>query len=335
MSKDILDPAAILSLFPTLLPPSAKVLASSQDGIAALLHTVLSALSFRLVGVDDSTTSFSDSNNVLPVEWNKHSPGNFTFRYKHDQSSLEFLVKVSKLGARMVINAIALESDKAASLDIATDDFVSASFFPYDIDASDAHPLVHGFISSSRVADFVTQLKLKIIQALVPGLRKEGYTEVAASQTAPSARSEAPPAARPPQIPRYNPDEEFPYRHPPSQLPPRNPLEIGRRDLDPFPVNPFNPPSLFPGGDGDGMFVGPNHPILGVGGRREWEQRGPWGGDGFLPPMGAPPGARFDPVGPGAAIPGRGRGLPGRGNLWGPDNDEFLPPGPHNDNMFS
>ncbi len=55
MSKDILDPAALLSLFPTLLPPSAKVLASPQDGIAALLHTVLSALSFRLVGVDDST----------------------------------------------------------------------------------------------------------------------------------------------------------------------------------------------------------------------------------------------------------------------------------------
>ncbi|KAK0453907.1 PI31 proteasome regulator N-terminal-domain-containing protein [Armillaria borealis] len=249
MSKDILDPAALLSLFPTLLPPSAKVLASSQDGIAALLHTVLSALAFRLVGVDDSTTSFSDSNNVLPVEWNKHSPGNFTFRYKHDQSSLEFLVKVSKLGARMVINAIALELLHLISPPMT---LVSASFFPYDIDASDAQPLVHGFISSSRVADFVTQLKLKVIQALVPGLRKERYTEVAASETAPSARSEAPPAARPPQIPRYNPDEE------------------------------------------------------------EWAQRGPWGGDGFLPPMGAPPGARFDPVGPGAAIPGRGRGLPSR-----------------------
>ncbi|KAK0206805.1 PI31 proteasome regulator N-terminal-domain-containing protein [Desarmillaria ectypa] len=335
MSKDILDPAALLSLLPTLLPPSAKVLASPQDGIAALLHAVLSALSFRLVGVDDSTTSFSDSNNVLPVEWNIQTPGNFTFRYKHDQSSLEFLVKVSKLGVRTVINAIALESDKAASLDIATNDFVSASFFPYDINASDGPPLVYGFISSNRVADFVSQLKLKIIQALVPGLRKEGYTEVTASEMASSAPNEALRAAQPPQIPRYNPDEEFPHRPPSSQLPPRNPLEIGRRDLDPFPVNPFNPPSLFPGGDDDGMFVGPNHPILGVGGRREWEQRGPWGGDGFLPPVGAPPGARFDPVGPGVVIPGRGRGLPGRGNIWGPDNDEFPPPGPHNDNMFS
>ena len=60
--------------------------------------------------------------------------------------------------------------------------------------------------------------------------------------------------------------------------------------------------------------------------------RGPWGGDGFLPPMGAPPGARFDPVGPGmgplgGTFPGRGRGVPGRGNTNDPDPDEFMPPG--------
>ncbi len=40
------------------------------------------------------------------------------------------------------------------------------------------------------------------------------------------------------------------------------------------------------------MFVGPNHPIFGVGrgGTGLGPQRGPWGGDGYLPPMGAPPG---------------------------------------------
>jgi hypothetical protein len=41
--------------------------------------------------------------------------------------------------------------------------------------------------------------------------------------------------------------------------------------------------------------------------------------------MGAPPGARFDPVGPGIGpFPG---GTPGGGNLHGSDNDEFMPPG--------
>jgi proteasome inhibitor subunit 1 (PI31) len=83
------------------------------------------------------------------------------------------------------------------------------------------------------------------------------------------------------------------------------------------------------------MFVGPNHPIFGQRGRGN-PNRGPWGGDGFLPPMGAPPGARFDPVGPGlgpfpggtglGSRGGRG-GTPGGGNLHGPDNDEFMPPG--------
>ena len=99
----------------------------------------------------------------------------------------------------------------------------------------------------------------------------------------------------------------------------------------------FAPPSLFPGSDGDGMFVGPNHPIFG-GGLGGQAGRGPWGGDGFLPPLGAPPGARFDPVGPGLGpfpggpIPpfggrGLGRGTPGSGNMRDPDPDEFMPPG--------
>lgn len=98
-----------------------------------------------------------------------------------------------------------------------------------------------------------------------------------------------------------------------------------------MPRNPFQPPSLFPDNGDDGMFVGPNHPIFGPGMRGQGPGgRGPWGGDGFLPPMGAPPGARFDPIGPGPLpMPGRGPfpGMPGSGNARDPDNDEFMPPG--------
>lgn len=171
-----------------------------------------------------------------------------------------------------------------------------------------------------------------IVQKLLPGLRKDGYTEQA-TETAPSREVPGPSNPRPQPAPPPN----APDRNSPLQIPPRNPLEIGRSDRDPFPRNPFAPPSLFPGSDGDGMFVGPNHPIFGpgLGGPGG---RGPWGGDGFLPPMGAPPGARFDPVGPGLGpfpggpLPrfgggGRGRGLPGHGNMRDPDPDEFMPPG--------
>lgn len=109
MSVDILDPAALTSLLPTLLPPSAKNLDSPQHALAALLHTAMAAVGFRLIGVDESLVARQDLNNVLPEEWSLLGPGSFTFRYKHEQSSLEFVVKVIKLGSRTLVNAIALE----------------------------------------------------------------------------------------------------------------------------------------------------------------------------------------------------------------------------------
>ena len=226
---------------------------------------------------------------------------------------------------------IVIQSDKVASLDISTSDFTSPSFYPHDLDASNQQPLVYGFISSNRIADFISQFKLKIVQKLLPGLQKEGYIEESTTTT--SSSSSHPPSQdqrNPRPRPRTPPDAPDSNTYPRSALP-RNPLEIGRRDLDPFPTNPFAPPSLFPPGSGDGMFVGPDHPIFGRGVRGPFADRGPWGGDGFLPPLGAPPGARFDPVGPGpmgGPFGGNNNGrLPGRGNMRDPDNDDFMPPG--------
>jgi PI31 proteasome regulator len=183
----------------------------------------------------------------------------------------------------------------------------------------------------------MTQFKLKILQKLIPGLRKEGYTEEVAEDSATTATTSTPRNPRPdPEMPPNAPEN-----YPRFRIPPRSPLEIGRNDLDPIPMNPFTPPPLFPPyNNGDGMFVGPDHPIFGArrggGTGGPFGERGPWGGDGYLPPMGAPPGARFDPVGPdvghfnGIGGGGRGRGRggpPGGGNMYGPDNDEFMPPG--------
>ncbi|KAJ7068150.1 PI31 proteasome regulator N-terminal-domain-containing protein [Mycena amicta] len=312
MSLDVFDPAALIATLPGLVPAD-TTLSSPQDGIAALLHTAMNALAFRLIAVDDASSSTS-ALTVLPDTWNKAGPSHYMFKYKHDQSSLVFVLTISKLGGRTLINAIALESDKAASLDIATDDFTSPSFYPHRLGGA---PLIQGFISSNRVADLMSQFKLKIIQKLVPGLRKDGYTE--GEQTTTVTANVA--TSSQPSAPRYQPPPL------PPRVGPRNPLEIGRRDLDPFPANPFSPPSLFPDHNGDGMFVGPGHPLFA--GRRDGQ--GPWGGDGFLPPMGAPPGARFDPVGPAFPRGGFGPGrLPRRG-LGEPDNDDFLPPGNNND----
>ncbi|VDB97012.1 unnamed protein product [Peniophora sp. CBMAI 1063] len=337
MSPDILDPSALLQSLPSLLPEN-KQLGSQYDAIAVLLHTAMIALGFRLIAVDDSSSATSYDNNVLPSQWNSHAP-NYTFRYRHEQSSLEFVLKLAKLGKRTIINAIAVESEKVATLDISTDDFTSPSFFPYSQETT--APLVHGFISSNRVTDLISQFKLKIVQALIPGLNKLGYAEEPAQPSSSNRQQQQqrPPAAQPrPVSPPFNPGQ------PPSipQPLPGNPLEIGRRDRDPMGgyVNPFAPPPMFPGAGGDGMFVGPNHPIFGnrgpggVGGV-PMPGRGPWGGDGFLPPMGAPPGARFDPVGPfGSTSPFPRGGLPRGAQAGEPDNDEFLPPGNNHDDMY-
>lgn len=109
MASDLLDPSAILSLLPTLLPPSPKELKSPQDGLTALLHTAMSSLGFRLIAIDDTAPATSFPENILPNEWNKSGPGNYTMRYRHDQSSLEFVLKLTKLGGRTLINAIAIE----------------------------------------------------------------------------------------------------------------------------------------------------------------------------------------------------------------------------------
>lgn len=361
--SDALDPSAILSTVVAVLPKDKKTLSTPQDGIAILLHSVMTILGFRLVGLDDSSSDVQHEKNVLPVVWAKNSPDSFAFRYRHDQSSLVFLLKVVKLSKRLVIHGIALEDDKTTTLDIPIADFTSESSFPYDAASENVSPLVHAFISSARVKDLVGQYKLQVLQKLVPGLRKEGYEDGPSSAVParqPSATfqpSVQPEAARPAPAPfSPEPDLSRPFTLPqPGGS--RSPFEIGRSDLEPLGgniPNPFAPPSLFPGlgggNSGDGMYAGPSHPMFGDrmnpmrGGGVGPGGQGPWGGDGFLPPMGAPPGARFDPVGPfgpgrggSPAFPGsgsplggaprRGFGPGGGGGAAGPDNDEFMPPG--------
>ncbi|KAJ3790463.1 PI31 proteasome regulator N-terminal-domain-containing protein [Lentinula aff. detonsa] len=372
-TSTILNPNTLLSLVPTLLPPSNPSLTTPQHALAVLSHSILSSLGFRLANPtsESNTDSPSSSNpspspNTLPPSWTPTS-----LQYKHTQSSLQFIITLSSLGHRTIINAIAVESDKPYAFDVSTPDFVSLSAFPYVLSSTESTeqstPLKDIYISHSRISDFVSLFKLNIVQKLVPGLRKEGYQEEVEQERQGQQETRSTTSSTR-IIPRYNPSEEFPLRSPPqpqppsqSHIPPQNPLEIGRRDLDPIGLpspsssNSFNPPPLFPSlgdGDGGGMYVGPDHPIFNARfGRGEGGERrgtGPWGGDGYLPPMGAPPGARFDPVGPvgpfgaspfgsaGGVFPGvggrRGSGrrfphpfpLPGEGD---PDNDEFMPPG--------
>ncbi|CAE6481082.1 unnamed protein product [Rhizoctonia solani] len=342
---NVLDASALLGKVSHILPASNKTLSSPQDALAVLLHSAMTALAFRLVAIDEdapaSEPEAGTAPGLLPEGWNRKGPDVYTFKYKHEQSSFTFLLKLVKISGKIIVHGIAIEDDKTKTFEITTQDFTSASHFPHDVQSTDK-PLVHGYISSSRVTDLISLFKITIIQPLLPGLRKEGYQESESTATASSSSTQ--PARAPARNPSPPPPLDRPFVHPYADPSRRNPLEIGRSDREPFGGlhNPFAPPPLFapPGAGGDGMFVGPNHPMfrdplgqgMGIGGRGRGGV-GPWGGDGFLPPMGAPPGARFDPIGP---DPFAGHGFPprrGPNRSGDPDNDEFMPPGPH-DNMY-
>jgi len=340
---DLLDTSALLGNVPNLLPGSATTLATPQDALAILLHAAMTALSFRLVAIDEVTPAkepeTATSPGLLPEDWNKKGPDVYTFKYKHNQSSFTFLLKLVKLSGRVIVHGIAVEDDKTKSFEINIQDYLSSSFFPHDVKATD-RPLVHGYISSSRVTDLISLFKTSIIQPIIPGLRKEGYQESTTTSTSGIASVSTSARAPPLRNPSPPPSFDRPFAHP-SHIPSSNPLQIGRSDLDPLGgrSNPFAPPPLFapPGAGGDGMFVGPDHPMfndpLRIGGRggRGTGPMGPWGGDGYLPPMGAPPGARFDPIGPGP-LGGFGPGRRPPNMSGNPDNDEFMPPGMHGGN---
>jgi proteasome inhibitor subunit 1 (PI31) len=108
MAPDILDPSALITPLVDLLPSNKRRLESQQDAIAALIHSAFHALSFRLIAVDDSSLASTTLNGTLPEAWNASGPGNYTLRYRHEQSSLEFIIKVVKLSGRTLINAIAV-----------------------------------------------------------------------------------------------------------------------------------------------------------------------------------------------------------------------------------
>ena len=278
------------------------------------------------------------------------------------RSRYVFIRRCSHAAVGLSFSPRRLQDNKTATYEVPTSDFTSPSFWPYPSDPSSSlpEPLVNGFISSSRLRDFVLAYKQLIVQKLVPGLRKEGYQEApveaegsgSGSRNTTDAQRQGEGDRRPyhpgdpvgPRAPNRPPYFDEPDDPSMPNIGGRNPLIIGDRDLDPLGGSPlampprfgggsFGPPPLFGGagrGDtGGGMFVGPDHPMF----RDRFQPGGAMGpgvGRGNLPLGAVPPGARFDPIGPfgpGPRPPGadRGRGG-GAGGAGEPDWDEMPPP---------
>lgn len=263
----------------------------------------------------------------LPSQWNANDT--FAFRYAHAQSSTEYLLKVSRLGNNAVAYALALDDDRTSSFDISVKDYISTTALPLQSTDNITASLRDVFISPARLGDLVGLFKVNVIQKLAPGLYKAGYED---RRTPPRERQEEsrePDALRDDSLPqparphpfddplaaaprRSNPpdfappgfEDEFEINQPPRRNPgfgDRNPYNIGERDLYPPGLGP-NDPFRGSGGPGFGPGGGGMHPTFDdplFGGRGD-------GNGGYDPRV--PPGARYDPVGPGEPPVGRNRG---------------------------
>ncbi|KAI1809235.1 PI31 proteasome regulator N-terminal-domain-containing protein [Poronia punctata] len=202
------------------------------------------------------------------------------------------------------------------------------------------------FISEDRIMDLATLIKINIIQKLLPSLQKEGYEESPDDAAVREDIQEA--ARRPPRqpvIPDAMPQPARPYPFddplrpqphqpvPAGDFPPpgfEDPLDLTRPRGGPWPdrtpfgnigADDLNPPGLGPhdplrpglGIPGGGL---PSRPAGGRGMHPTFDDP-LFGGDGgmggeFDPQV--PPGARYDPLGPGGMPRLGGRRPRGGGN---------------------
>jgi len=87
---------------------------------------------------------------------------------------MQYVIKVSRMGIKTVILAMAIGVDKTVSLDIVTQDFTSAAFFPWTAGDRD---VVGAYIGEHRVKELASLIKINILQKLISNINKEGYEE--------------------------------------------------------------------------------------------------------------------------------------------------------------
>jgi len=177
-------------------------LSSTWDAIALASHASMIALGFRLVGLgeDHRVEAHSDSMDTLPLpaEWNSTN-GSYAFRYKHGQSSMEFLIKVNRMGGKAVVMGMAMGDDRTANFDLRGVDYISEGNLPVSFEFGDVEDegkmeeqrkkLVDVFISVGRLSDFGSLMRVHLVQKFAPSLRKEGYEETTREEGSSSSSS--------------------------------------------------------------------------------------------------------------------------------------------------
>lgn len=260
-------------MYQSIPKESTPHLKNPYDAIALLSHACMLAVGFRLVGLGedhkigmpqytsfvqisktDSTaegTSEGSAAKPLPQQWNSSTSDDYAFRYAHSQSSLQYLLKISRLGSKSVVNCLGIGDDKVRTFDLKPKEFVSESSFPFTILSSEgaseaALSIRKTFISAGRMTDAASLLKIHILQKVAPGLQKEGYEDSA--HAASQNREQGGP--RRPEPGRREGEEATPYdplrddRSPPLAQPRPYNDPLAAEPRRPYPVGDFPPPGF-------------------------------------------------------------------------------------------
>jgi proteasome inhibitor subunit 1 (PI31) len=180
MAQDVLGPDRVIEK----INASADTLSSPLQAIAAFAHACMLSIGFRFIGFGEdhhAGTSHGcinedvefDESNVQKL-WTSESDSHTEFRYAHPQSSMQYVIKVSRMGIKTLVLGMAIGVDRTVSLDIVTQDFTSAAFFPW---RSGDRDIVQGFIGEHRVRELASLIKINVLQRLINNLNKEGYQE--------------------------------------------------------------------------------------------------------------------------------------------------------------
>lgn len=281
----------------------------------------------------------------------KHKQSAMTFVFKIDKIGAKVEVRGLAVGAENIYRFERSVRDVVDSKKLP----VKLSLKEEDgtVDHDDLVEKLRGiFVSEGVITGIIDDLRTNIVQKLIPKLQSEDYEETAEAEE--NARQERrqqeaqgshrpfndppvrpypqPPHEPMPEMARPRPplgdfpspgfDDEYDMNRPPGRagglvMPGRSPFNIGHDDLHPPGLGPHDPlrGSFTPGGGlprpgGGGMHPTFDDPLF--------TGQGGYGGDhapGGYDPQ-APPGARWDPLGPGGGPrlpPGGGRG----GNPFG------------------
>jgi hypothetical protein len=135
-----LNTNSILQHMADALPTHAKDdtssdISSSYEAIALFSHACMIAVGFRLLGFGEGQKMEAELQQTSPrllPEWNS-SFGSHSFLYAHSQSSMEYVIKVDRLGGKAEIRGIGLGDERISRFEVTAKDYVSSAALPLRI----------------------------------------------------------------------------------------------------------------------------------------------------------------------------------------------------------